>query len=320
MRWTLPIATAALGAALLGAPAQAATILPLSIGGVTFSNFRAADPPRHIDAECNGAFFALGSASCHGDIFFAGGPLGPGIHVTGSVLGTGTTVAGADGANPTATAALTMGGGDAFGGSGGATVTTRLQYYVAILPLGELATAGLRIPLIFNDAGSITGDSSSTNEVEGEAETQVEPFIGDLLIDGHADSIGDQVIDGETGLMSRSYSMTHSVVFDYGDGDSVAGVRLIASCSYLSLTAGFGTANCQASADPFFGFDQAAFDARMGSHTFNLADAFRIEISPGLEAATGVPEPATWALMIAGFGLAGAMVRRRRTLCVPATS
>jgi choice-of-anchor C domain-containing protein len=28
---------------------------------------------------------------------------------------------------------------------------------------------------------------------------------------------------------------------------------------------------------------------------------------------TGVPEPATWALMIAGFGGAGAMLRRRRT-------
>jgi hypothetical protein len=28
----------------------------------------------------------------------------------------------------------------------------------------------------------------------------------------------------------------------------------------------------------------------------------------------GVPEPATWAMMIGGFGLAGAMLRRRRTL------
>jgi hypothetical protein len=28
----------------------------------------------------------------------------------------------------------------------------------------------------------------------------------------------------------------------------------------------------------------------------------------------GVPEPASWALMIAGFGAAAAMLRRRRTL------
>ena len=29
---------------------------------------------------------------------------------------------------------------------------------------------------------------------------------------------------------------------------------------------------------------------------------------------TAVPEPTTWALMIAGFGLAGAGLRRRRTV------
>ena len=30
--------------------------------------------------------------------------------------------------------------------------------------------------------------------------------------------------------------------------------------------------------------------------------------------AGGVPEPATWAMMIIGFGLAGSMVRRRRAV------
>jgi hypothetical protein len=31
-------------------------------------------------------------------------------------------------------------------------------------------------------------------------------------------------------------------------------------------------------------------------------------------AGPGVPEPASWALMIGGFGLAGAALRRRRSL------
>jgi opacity protein-like surface antigen len=34
--------------------------------------------------------------------------------------------------------------------------------------------------------------------------------------------------------------------------------------------------------------------------------------------AAGVPEPASWALMIGGFGMSGAMLRRRRTLTVVA--
>ena len=36
----------------------------------------------------------------------------------------------------------------------------------------------------------------------------------------------------------------------------------------------------------------------------------------GREQATAVPEPATWAMMIAGFGLAGASMRRRRAALV----
>ena len=38
----------------------------------------------------------------------------------------------------------------------------------------------------------------------------------------------------------------------------------------------------------------------------------------GTASAGGVPEPASWALMIAGFGLAGAQLRRRRTAAVAA--
>jgi hypothetical protein len=36
--------------------------------------------------------------------------------------------------------------------------------------------------------------------------------------------------------------------------------------------------------------------------------------SIGDSAGSAVPEPASWALMISGFGLAGAVLRRRRAL------
>lgn len=39
-----------------------------------------------------------------------------------------------------------------------------------------------------------------------------------------------------------------------------------------------------------------------------------IQVGPGGFMAPGVPEPQTWAMMIAGLGLMGVMLRRRRAV------
>lgn len=65
------------------------------------------------------------------------------------------------------------------------------------------------------------------------------------------------------------------------------------------------------------------FDAGQG-YQYGYADiagstlkGFRYETTPGANVAFGaVPEPASWAMLIAGFGLTGATLRRRR----PATA
>jgi hypothetical protein len=60
---------------------------------------------------------------------------------------------------------------------------------------------------------------------------------------------------------------------------------------------GFGCDACSGNTFHYFGYS--------GETTFSLATA-------------GVPEPANWALLIAGFGLVGAAARRRRAVAVSA--
>jgi hypothetical protein len=59
--------------------------------------------------------------------------------------------------------------------------------------------------------------------------------------------------------------------------------------------------------------------SRSGGGNIGIADLAQDSGTFGFETPAGaIPEPSSWALMIAGFGLAGGALRRRRTLGVPA--
>ena len=76
-----------------------------------------------------------------------------------------------------------------------------------------------------------------------------------------------------------------------------------------SITFGVAPDAASPTVGPFYFFQADAF-AHFGTY-----DSIGIETQRGrLEVSKGavVPEPAAWALMIAGFGLAGAGIRRRR--------
>jgi len=281
--------------AALAAPAAALTSLPPANATTLFDNFFAPD-----GSFVCGKATGLGSRSCSGvDVLFEPEPQITG-HFSGAASITNPPTGG-----PTVTASLTASG---IGVPG---VKAQLDYYVTVLPLGTLPTAGLQIPLVYDDAGNYKG-SVSNGALAAEAATAVSQFAGNVLVDHlttfQNDDISDFVISSS---LDRSYGNTHHVVFDFSDGDAVAKVSLLANCGIGSLNPAGMSGTCDATADPIFSFDQAAFDAEMGAHTCNLADNFQIAISAGLTA-SGVPESASWALMITGFGLAGASLRARR--------
>jgi hypothetical protein len=71
-----------------------------------------------------------------------------------------------------------------------------------------------------------------------------------------------------------------------------------------------------AAGDHAFSFTFTRGPSLFGRDPFFGLDGVDATLTPAASPTPGVPEPASWALMIAGFGLAGAMLRRRR----PATA
>jgi hypothetical protein len=293
--------------AALATPAVAAQPAAAS-GSIHFFHFE--DSTGQNKTSCDEVVSGPSGSACSGLTVYSGGPLGDGLHVSGTKSGSGEiTAAGA----PKVSVTLNASGGDGVSGAGLGEVEAKLDYYVTILPLGSLGTAGLKIPLIFDDAGQIDAGGSNA-QVTAEASTFLRAIMGDITVDGGSSNISDSLDDTVApGSLSESYAHSHHVLFDYGGGDVIAKVSLAATCVSGALTAAAMSATCSAFADPFTGFDQDAFDLKMGVHTFNLADNFEIVLSPGLQdGPSGVPEPGAWTLLIAGAGLAGAALRRRR--------
>ena len=108
-----------------------------------------------------------------------------------------------------------------------------------------------------------------------------------------------------------SYDVWHHVdiVLDYANQVFSVGLDGSTLASGLSFCGANGACN----GAHVGAFGDAIFDTFGGSSNTGYLDNFSIDTVPG-----GVPEPASWALMIAGFGLAGASLRRRRAVTTAA--
>jgi len=153
---------------------------------------------------------------------------------------------------------------------------------LAASPLPAAAQAAQGIVYFNLDVGP--GETFDFNLADGHADGDYLVFQVTNPSDGWTGVFfGDANVDGEFGLgtfdpSTDSISTTYQI--DYFDGGC---------CSSNPVYSGSGTTLDAAPDSSYAGYDGGGF-------SYSLAS---------------VPEPATWALMLTGFGLAGAALRRR---------
>lgn len=194
---------------------------------------------------------------------------------------------------------------------------------------GTVATGTLRGFFGINQQISVAGYSYVATYVLDTARGIRAPFFGGDRVEGGADlGVATPIISATFTLSGAAFAngVFSSSASDYGAHFTRAdlGVQTDAedSNSFLQFNALVPSpatieGNMPLTNDNdlvgFFGFfapGSTPFTVNLMTGTFGGPGTVQISdfVTPG-----GVPEPTNWAMMIAGFGLVGAMARRRRT-------
>lgn len=185
-----------------------------------------------------------------------------------------------------------------------------LKYLVAFLSIaGAAGSAGAAVVTYHSDAQSLTSSLSNI---------ATEDFSDLKFVEGLSISGPDNVIAGGTDLYHFLRTGASST-FSFADGVHGFGWDIRSSgFRNLDVTLIFDDGSRQAlnqlSLNPTFKFFGLTADKAITAVTLTAATTTLVyidEMTFGDAAVAAVPEPASWAMMIAGFGLAGAALRRR---------
>lgn len=156
--------------------------------------------------------------------------------------------------------------------------------------------------------------TATLDQVEGSVPNS--PVLSALLsINGVSHEFASQ---GHGNLFVQGGSHTfHAVNYSTFDGiglDEVSDIQLGAAAGGVpfSLEAPYDFTNPGGVLTPSFGI--GVYDNDAGVDLFYSEGFFTVSRAYTVQSTGAVPEPATWALMILGFGSAGAVLRRRRVL------
>jgi hypothetical protein len=189
---------------------------------------------------------------------------------------------------------------------------TRIGVSVAAVLLALAATPASAAALVFSEtttaSGSLGGTAFSNALVTlsgtGDTGGVTNPAFGDFFL------VGVPVSVSVAGVGKATFTDTFELVSNQnvsavGLGDASLNAALlfadVANGNY-DLTTSFGPVSGPARYNP-----GAAFGTSAGAFVLDSASAVTYRAAVG-----GVPEPATWAVMLAGFGALGAVLRSRR--------
>ncbi len=164
-------------------------------------------------------------------------------------------------------------------------------------------------------AAGASGQNFGWRPLEGTLPT---PGVGDPIppatvapVTGYTHDNGDRSITG--GYVYRGVRATE-IAGRYVFGDFISGriwsVGLDGSglTELAGLSASVGGANWSSFAEDA---NRQLYSIDYGGRIFRIDGTHALPLARSLLAASGAPEPASWAMLVAGFGLVGASIRRR---------